>query len=56
MQRCVENEWRADRKRAITEAQFSPKNACVRQELKKSRLADCMAAESAAAAMICAAN
>jgi hypothetical protein len=52
MRRCVEDEWRADRKRAITEAEFSPKKACVRQQLKKSRLADCMAGESAAAAII----
>ena len=52
MRRCVENEWRADRKRAIAEAEFSPKKACVRRQLQKSQLADCMAGESAAAAII----
>jgi hypothetical protein len=51
MRRCVENEWAADRKRALADAAFSPEQACAGQR-RGTRLSSCVVREREAAAAI----
>ena len=52
MRQCVEGEWREDRRRAIAEADFSPREVCTRRRLTGPRLSACLAGEIEASAHI----